>query len=317
MPVLVIDKPAGLSSFAVVKAVARQVRIYRAAGGQGMPDPKRIGHGGTLDPLATGVLPVCIAEATKLAAFLLDAHKAYEASVKLGVDTDTLDAEGQIIRERPVGPLSVADLEAALAAFRGEISQVPPMYSALKRDGKPLYAYARAGQEVQRDPRKVNIFQLRLVAFEPPDHIKFFVECSKGTYIRVLAAELGERLGVGAHLTALRRVMSGPFSITQALTLEELAERCAQPGPLPAIALADALSQLPAAVLSAIQTDRVAKGQRLAWSELDPEGQLTTQSVRLLRQDGTLAAVARCSPEGGMVLQRVFHREDSAESGPV
>ncbi len=311
MPVLVIDKPQGLSSFAAVKAVARHVRAFRAAGGLGMPDPKRIGHGGTLDPLATGVLPICIAEATKLAAFLLDAHKAYEATLKLGVETDTLDAEGEVVRQAPVGPLNEAQLEAAIGGFRGAISQVPPMYSALKRDGKPLYAYAREGQELEREPRQVHIFAFRLVAFEPPDVVRVFVECSKGTYIRVLAADLGQALGVGAHLTALRRVMSGPFSLAQALTLEELGARCQKPEQaLPSVTLSDALAQLPALNLSQVQTDRVAQGQRFPWSELDPQNLHAREAVRLLRGDGSLAAVARCSAEGLLALQRVFHREE-------
>lgn len=312
MPVLVIDKPGGMSSFAVVKQVARCVRAHRAAGGQGLPDPRRIGHGGTLDPLATGVLPICIGEATKLAAFLLDAHKAYEARLKLGIETDTLDAEGQVLREVPVRGLGPEAVEAALEGFRGPITQLPPMFSALKRDGKPLYAYARQGVEVARTPRAITIFDLQLQAFEPPDVVKLFVRCSKGTYIRVLAADLGQRLGVGAHLTALRRTESGPFSLEQAISLDDLGRRVAStpPGPLPTVGLSEALRHLPALPLTGAQELKVARGQKFAWAEIDPEARVPSGPVRLLRADGSLAAMAQRAESGAVSLLRGFHRED-------
>lgn len=309
MPVLVIDKPLGLTSFAVVKSVARLLRRYRAAGGRGMPDPKRIGHGGTLDPMATGVLPVCVGEATKLAPFLLDADKAYEAVMKLGVHTDTLDAEGQVLHTRAVPRLSAGEIEATLARFVGPQHQVPPMYAALKHQGKPLYAYAREGQEIERQPRALTIFELVLQRFEPPDVVGFSVRCSKGTYVRVLASDLGNALGTCAHLVGLRRTLSGPFSLAQAMTLAELEARAEASESLPIVSLAEALRHHPQVALTAVLVDRVTKGQKLPWSEVDPEGALGHGHVALLRPDGSLVAVASRAVDGMASFHRVFNPE--------
>ena len=312
MPVLVIDKPPGLTSFAVVKAVARHVRTYRKAGGQGMPDPTRVGHGGTLDPMATGVLPVCIGESTKLAPFLLDAHKAYEGTLTLGVQTDTLDAEGQVVAEAPVPPLTHEQIEAVLQRFRGAITQVPPMHSALKRDGKPLYAYARQGLELEREARALTIFELRLVDYDGVGKLRLFVRCSKGTYIRVLAADIGLALGPGAHLTALRRTASGPFGLAQAITLDDLASRAAQALPLPGVELAASLSHMPAVVLTQHQAYRVGMGQKLPWEDVDPQAAHTQDLLCFLRPDGTLLAVAERTESGLAGLRRVFLPETLA-----
>ena len=187
----------------------------------------KLGHGGTLDPMASGVLPVCVGEATKVIPFLLDADKEYLAAVRFGVETDTLDATGQVLCEKPVGDLDAVRVEAALAGFRGEIEQVPPMFSALKHHGQPLYRYARAGQTIARPPRQVKVHELVLLAFEPPDRARLRIRCSKGTYIRSLAADLGRQLGVGAHLTELRRTASGPFALAQALSLDAI-EACVE-----------------------------------------------------------------------------------------
>ncbi|MDX2022693.1 MAG: tRNA pseudouridine(55) synthase TruB [Deltaproteobacteria bacterium] len=311
MPVLVIDKPQGLTSFAVVKAVARHVRTYRKAGGQGMPDPSRVGHGGTLDPMATGVLPVCIGESTKLAPFLLDAHKAYEGTVTLGVQTDTLDAEGQVVAEAPVPPLSLDDIEAVLQRFRGAITQVPPMHSALKRDGKPLYAYARQGQELEREARALTIFELRLIDYEG-GKLRLFARCSKGTYIRVLAADIGLALGPGGHLSALRRTASGPFSLAQAITLDDLAARAEQGAPLPGVGLTESLAHMASVTLTPHQAHRVGMGQKLPWADLDPEGAHPQDLLCLLRPDGTLLAVAERNDAGLASLRRVFLPETDA-----
>ena len=312
MPVLVIDKPQGLTSFAVVKAVARHVRTYRSGGGQGMPDPSRVGHGGTLDPLATGVLPVCIGESTKLAPFLLDAHKAYEATIRLGVQTDTLDAEGRVVAEAPVPPLTLEQIEAVLQRFRGAIMQVPPMHSALKRDGKPLYEYARQGQEVDRQARPLTIFELRLVDYDGAGQLRLFARCSKGTYIRVLASDIGLALGPGAHLTALRRTASGPFTLAQSITLDDLASRAAQGVALPSVGLAESLAHMPAVVLTQHQAYRVGMGQKLPWGEVDPLAAHTTQLLCFLRPDGTLLAVAERNDAGLASLRRVFLPETEA-----
>lgn len=257
MSLLVIDKPSGPSSFAVVK----RVRALLSRRGE------KIGHGGTLDPFASGVLPICVGEGTKILSFLLDADKAYEAEVRFGTETDTLDRTGTVVAERPVSNLSLAAIEVACASFRGPIEQIPPMFSALKRDGRPLYSYARAGQTLDRQARKVMIHALEVLAFEAPYRAHLRVRCSKGTYIRQLAADLGTRLGFGAHLVELRRTASGPFRIEQAITLEQVAERIAGRIELPWVSLLDALSHLPRVKVSESQALVLARGQRMPWQE--------------------------------------------------
>jgi tRNA pseudouridine55 synthase len=285
--VLVIDKPSGPTSFTVVQRVRRILRTGR-----------RIGHGGTLDPLASGVLPICLGEATKLAPFLLDADKEYDAEVRFGVETDTLDAQGTVVASRDVA-FDRAALEGALERFRGVIEQVPPMYSALKRDGRPLYSYARAGETVERAARTVTIHELSLVAFDGAV-ARLRVRCTKGTYVRVLAADLGRALGPGACLSALRRVASGPFRLEGAITLEELASRVSAGVPLPAVSLADALAHLPAVVVDGPVAQAVRRGQRVPWPDGAYDGR-----VRLLDDRGDLVAVA--APLAGLVrTQRVF-----------
>lgn len=206
--VLLLDKPTGLSSNTALQKVRR---LFNAA---------KAGHTGTLDPLATGLLPLCLGEATKFAGELLDANKSYRATLKLGVTTDSADAEGRILQTRPVD-VDESALKAALVRFHGEISQIPPMHSALKREGKPLYEYARQGIELERKPRKISIFTLDLVSFGG-DSAVIDVDCSKGTYIRVLAEDIGESLGCGAHLAALRRTRVAELDLADALTLDQL-----------------------------------------------------------------------------------------------
>lgn len=208
--VLLLDKPLGLSSN---DALQKAKRLYRA---------EKAGHTGTLDPLATGLLPLCFGAATKFSQVSLDADKRYLATLKLGATTTTGDAEGDVLETRPVGHLTRADLEAACRRFTGPVEQVPPMHSALKKDGKPLYEYARQGIEVERAPRSVVIHGIDIVGGED-DAWTLEVRCSKGTYIRTLAEDIGAALGCGAHLTALRRTGSGPLSLDGSLTLEELA----------------------------------------------------------------------------------------------
>ncbi len=181
---------------------------------------KRVGHAGTLDPAATGVLPVCLGQATRVAEYLSESGKAYRATIRFGAVTDTYDAEGRVLREAPV-MLTQNAIAAVLPEFLGAQMQVPPAYSAIKRGGQPLYVLARAGKEVTLEPRPVTIHTLRIVAWTPPDLV-LDVECGKGTYIRSLAYDLGERLGPGAHLAALIRTRSGPFTLEQSLTLDEL-----------------------------------------------------------------------------------------------
>ncbi len=216
--VLLLDKPAGLSSNQALQAVKR---LYRAS---------KAGHGGSLDPLATGLLPVCLGEATKVSGCLLNAGKAYRFVARLGLVTRTGDTEGEVVAVYPVPALSEADVQAALERLRGERLQVPPMYSALKRDGQPLYKLARLGQEVERAPRPVTIHALELKAFDG-NRFEAEVRCSKGTYIRTLAEEIGKALGCGgAHLTMLRRTEVAPYDATCMVTFEQLHEALAQGG---------------------------------------------------------------------------------------
>lgn len=206
--VLLLDKPLGLSSNDALQKAKRMVRAEKA------------GHTGTLDPLATGLLPLCFGAATKFSQISLDADKRYLATLKLGVTTTTADAEGEVLQRRPV-EVSLAQMQAACQRFTGEFDQVPPMYSALKREGKALYEYARAGIEVEREARRVTVHRLAIVGGSD-DEWTLDVLCSKGTYIRTLAEDIGEVLGCGAHLSALRRTGSGPLTLDNAYTLEQL-----------------------------------------------------------------------------------------------
>jgi tRNA pseudouridine55 synthase len=212
--VLLLDKPIGMSSN---DALQKARRLFLAEKG---------GHTGTLDPMASGLLPLCFGEATKFAHDLLDADKTYEATVRFGQRTDTGDADGTVIEERPV-TCTAADVKAALDRFRGEIDQVPPMYSALKKDGVPLYKLARQGQEVERAVRRVNIHALEWLRVDLPDAV-LRVSCSKGTYVRTLAEDIGEVLGCGGHLIALRRTQVGKLSIDGTPTLDALREAAAK-----------------------------------------------------------------------------------------
>lgn len=206
--VLLLDKPPGLSSN---DALQKAKRLYRA---------EKAGHTGTLDPLATGLLPLCFGAATKFSQISLDADKTYRATLKLGVKTTTADAEGDVLQIREVN-ITREQIEATCQRFTGEIAQVPPMHSALKRDGKALYEYARAGIEVEREARHITIHTIAIVDWHH-DELTITVRCSKGTYIRTLAEDIGEALGCGAHLSALRRTGSGPLTIDGAFTLEQL-----------------------------------------------------------------------------------------------
>jgi tRNA pseudouridine55 synthase len=207
--VLLLDKPMGLTSNDALQKAKRLLRAQKA------------GHTGTLDPLASGLLPLCFGAATKFSQVSLDADKRYTATLKLGRTTSTGDAEGEVLRERSVA-VDRAAIDAACAAFTGAIEQVPPMHSALKKDGKALYEYARAGIEVERAPRAVRIHRIEVLSWHG-DELTIDVECSKGTYIRTLAESIGERLGCGAHLAALRRTGSGPLDVRDAVRLETLA----------------------------------------------------------------------------------------------
>jgi tRNA pseudouridine55 synthase len=205
-----LNKPIGMTSHDVVARVRR------------LTHQRRVGHAGTLDPAASGVLPICLGQATRVVEYLSESGKRYRATIVLGAVTDTYDAEGEVIRSAPVH-VTREEAQAALAAFLGPQMQLPPLYSAIKRAGQPLYKLARAGVEVQLEPRPVEIYTLDLIDWQPPT-LTVDVECSKGTYIRSLAYDLGERLGCGGHLGGLVRLRSGPFTLDESLTLEELAQ---------------------------------------------------------------------------------------------
>jgi len=250
--VLLLDKPAGLTSQI---AVIRAKLLLRAA---------KAGHTGTLDPMATGLLPLAFGEATKFSHVLLDANKSYTATLRLGLTTTTGDLEGEITSRARV-EVDAEQIEAAIAQFRGEISQIPPMHSALKHKGKPLYQYARAGIDIERHPRRVQIHVLELIARES-EELCVRVSCSKGTYVRVLAEDIGRTLGCGAALSALRRVVVGRFDIDDAVSLDELAamsdrERIQQVLPVDAL-----LGGLPEHALDPDQTLRITRGQEVVCS---------------------------------------------------
>lgn len=248
--VLLLDKPHGMSSN---MALQKARRLYAA---------ERAGHSGTLDPLATGLLPVLFGEATKFGSELLDGDKRYLAEVAFGVCTTTGDAEGDVVSTRPV-EVSLAQLQAAVQRFIGPIRQVPPMYSALKHAGRPLYHYARAGQHIERAAREVTIHELRIEAFDGKRAV-LNVHCSKGTYIRTLGEDLGEALGCGAHLAGLRRTGAGPFSITDALTLENLEQLAPEQRDAKLLPVDVLVQHLPRLDLSADQARRLNMGQALA-----------------------------------------------------
>ncbi len=225
-----------------------------------MLNAKKAGHTGTLDPFATGLLPLCFGEATKFSQDLLEADKTYETVVHLGQNTDTGDTEGAVIQERAVD-VTLEQIEAVLARYRGPILQTPPMYSALKRDGKPLYEYARAGITLEREARPVTIHKLALLDYQAP-FLTLSVSCSKGTYIRVLGEDIGNALGCGAHLNALRRTQVGDLTLEHVVTLEGLS---GHPAPLQLLAPVDALlSSFPAVALTEELATRFLQGQRLA-----------------------------------------------------
>jgi tRNA pseudouridine55 synthase len=300
LSLLIVDKPSGPTSFAVVKRV-------RALLGK---RHEKVGHGGTLDPFASGVLPICMGEGTKVLQFLLAADKSYEAVVRFGVETDTLDVTGQTLAQHPVGDLSATAIEDALAGFRGPIEQVPPMYSALKRDGRPLYSYARAGETVDRAARPVTIHELELIAFDAPDRARLRIRCSKGTYIRSLAADLGTRLGLGAHLVELRRTASGPFRLDQSVTLDELAARIADGRPLPMLSLLEALAHLPMVNVDETQALVLERGQRMDWAVLSGGRELAGPVCAVRSGEGgpALVAVVERHPDGTVRILRGFQR---------
>ena len=297
--VVVVNKPSGPTSFDVVRRV------------KGLFKAKRVGHTGTLDPTATGVLPICVGEATKVAGFIADGEKEYEATVRFGQVTDTQDAAGRVLETRPIEGLIEDRVREALRSFVGLIEQTPPMYSARKIEGKRLYELARAGEEVERAPRTVNVDEARMTFFQPPD-CGIFVRCSKGTYLRTLAHDLGARLGCGAHLRELRRVRVGPFGIDESVGVDELMAAAKQGRDELARYLKPldrALEGLAELRLDAQLTRRVAHGHTPGPADLSrlrappyPRG----RRVRLVDPAGHVLAVAESDGVGTLKLLRVL-----------
>ncbi len=273
--ILLLDKPSGMTSNAALQMVKRAFNANKA------------GHTGSLDPLATGLLPICLGEATKVSGFLLDSDKAYLATCKLGVTTRSADAEGEVLETRPVPELDESQVRQVLNDFAGEIEQVPPMHSALKVNGTPLYKLAHQGEEIERASRRVTIHKLEILRLEG-DELDIEVHCSKGTYIRTLAEDIGEALGCGAHVSALRRSRSGPFRLDEAVSLEEI-QHMAEDG-------AHTLDPLLLPVERALDS----------W----PEVQLTENSAYYLLQ-GQAVQVPR-APTAGWVR---IHKENGAFLG--
>jgi tRNA pseudouridine55 synthase len=273
---LLLDKPVGLSSNRVLQEAKKLLGA------------KKAGHAGTLDPLASGLLLILVGEATKFAGPMLESDKEYLATVKLGVTTSTADAEGEVLEQRPVD-VGAEQVAAALARFRGTIEQLPPMHSALKRDGVPLYEHARAGRTVERARRRVEIHELELLQCAPPI-LELRVRCSKGTYVRTLAEDIGAVLGTGAHLAALRRTGSGRFHVRDAATLEELRVMPNRRAAL--LPLRVLLEGLPSTELDAASEARLRNGQPLKISGLE-EG-----LCALYRSDGGVIGLGEARAEG-------------------
>jgi tRNA pseudouridine55 synthase len=287
---LVIDKPAGISSHDVVN------RVRRILG------TKKVGHTGTLDPFATGVLPIAVGEGTKAIQFLDEGQKEYEADVRLGLKTDTLDITGTTLQVQDTCGISQEQLLQAIAALTGQISQIPPMYSAIKQGGQPLYKLARKGVEVERIPRQVMIYVFKLLSFDNPV-ARVRVNCSRGTYIRTLADDLGQLVGCGACLTELRRTMSGPFQLADALTLEQLASY-ANEGLVHQFVVT-----IPAAMAHLESISLTDQEFLFLKNGVPPRDRLSDMPSGLYRliYAGQVIAVAEQIPDGVIRLKRVFN----------
>ncbi len=293
--ILVLDKPKGMSSNQALQAAKR---LFGAA---------KAGHTGSLDPLATGVLPLCFGEATKFSRFLLDADKAYTSTFVLGQITASGDAEGELLEECDASAVTAEQVEAQLAAFRGEIEQVPSMYSALKHNGQPLYKLARKGQEVERKARRVKIYELELEGFRPGRHpeVDVRISCSKGTYVRSIAEDLGQALGCGAHVGALRRTQAGPFDATMQVslaTLEALKENDAQADMDALLEPLDAaLGELPLVRVSEAGGFYIRQGQPVLVPNSPCEGM-----VRMGLENGEFLGVGEILDDGRVAPRRLI-----------
>jgi len=291
--ILLLDKPVGITSNAALQKVKR---LYFA---------KKAGHTGSLDPLASGLLPICLGEATKISSFLLDSDKAYEGTCQLGVKTTTGDAEGEVLQTKPVPELNQSKLRAILEQFIGPQEQIPPMHSAIKVDGQPLYKLAHQGLEIERKPRQVEIYSLELQEIMD-DSFRFSLRCSKGTYVRTLAEDIGEVLGCGAHLSALRRTGVGQFSLENAVTFEQLerVKESEQDAGLDALLtpMDRALDDWPSVRLTDNSTYYVRQGQAV----LVPQAP-TSGWVRLFASNESFLGVGQILDDGRVAPKRLVN----------
>jgi tRNA pseudouridine55 synthase len=282
--ILIVDKPQGVTSFDMVRKVRRWCQT------------RRVGHAGTLDPLATGVLPIAVGWATRLVEYMMAGEKTYQATMKLGSTTDSQDSEGQILEENDWQHVDRDALNVAVSGFLGTIQQLPPMFSALKKDGQPLYKLARQGVEVERQPRSVMIESLLVDDFSPP-YVTFTVRCSKGTYVRTLCHDLGQVLNCGAHMTALRRLGCGQFDVGASHAPEEIQALVDQGKTLPLLSPADALADWPALTVTGKLLSKLQDGVAPDMADLDVSALAEGDRVRFLA-DGALVAVANFTPGG-------------------
>ena len=286
--ILNLCKPVDCTSFDMVK------RVRRLSG------EKKVGHGGTLDPLASGVLPICLGRATRVSEFLADSSKSYRSVMKFGVATDTYDAEGAVTEEKETFHLTLDEVEESLGPFRGIILQEPPMYSALKHEGKRLYELAREGKTVERPKRETMVHKLQIVSWDPP-YATIYVDCGRGTYVRSLAHDIGQALGVGAHLTELVRLRTGPFDVSESVTPEKFEEAVEAGNWQELLFPMDfALGNMPAAILDKRAERATTNGQPIPVSYLDYD-KISTAAAQLsnaYREPGELILCRAYSQEG-------------------
>jgi tRNA pseudouridine55 synthase len=283
--ILNVNKPAGLTSYGVIARIKR------------LSSEKHVGHAGTLDPDATGVLPVCLGKATRIVEYLSEASKTYCACIALGTTTDTYDAGGKVLQQSDASGIDRAKLESALSSFRGTVQQTPPMYSALKHNGEPLYKLARAGISIERKSRDITIYRLEITEWQPP-LVTIEVECSKGTYIRSLAHDLGQTLGCGAHLKTLVRTAYGPFDIKTAVTLTQLDEAFHEGQFESFLRPIDCVLQnYRAVVIDEAAQKAMKQGNLLILEQADIEDKTATVLCRAYATDGHFMGVLRYIPD--------------------
>jgi len=287
--IFLIDKPRGITSFEVVKRIKKWLNV------------KKIGHGGTLDPLATGVLPIFLNKATKIAQFFLNMDKTYMATMRLGLETETQDIEGKVTRVCKKIDVSIEELKMVMESFKGKIKQALPFYSSIKVGGMPLYKWARKGIKIECPPREVEIYELKIKSFRPPE-VDFEVSCSKGTYIRTLCSDIGKKLGCGACLAYLRRLQTGPFTIEMAIPLEVLKE-AVKAGKWQdyLMDLNQALASFEAIILNENQEAQIKHGRFIFWPN-----KLTKPLIRALNKENQLVALLQTQEtQKGMQLRPV------------